>query len=72
MPVAIETSGVLDNDAEEFLQQIGHRCTKMTSDPNETSYVFQQILIVIQKGNVIAFHGTFAEKFLTNNFAALC
>ena len=38
VPVAIETSGVFDNEAEEFLQQVRHRCTEMTEDSNETMY----------------------------------
>ena len=42
VPVAVGTSGVLDNEAEKFLEQVGHRCTEMTGDPNETSYLFNK------------------------------
>ena len=37
LQVAIETTGVFDNESEEFLQQVEHRCTDTTDDPNETS-----------------------------------
>ena len=38
--MAIEMSGVYDNGVEEFLQQVGHKCTEMT--PNDTSYLFNK------------------------------
>ena len=61
--MAIETSGIFDNEAKEFLQQVGHRCIEMTGDPNETIYLFQQISVAFQRGNAITFNGTFAEEF---------
>ena len=69
MPVAIETSGVFQNETKKFVQQVGHGCIEVTGDPQDTSYPFQQILLGIQRGNVIACHGTFADEFLTNNFS---
>ena len=42
IPIAIETSGIFDNKADEFLQQVRYRCTEMTGNPNETSYLIQQ------------------------------
>ena len=63
VPVAIETSGVLDNAAEEFLQKIGYECIEMTGDANEASYMFQQISAGFQRGNAIAFNGTFRDGF---------
>ena len=51
MPMAIETSGVFDNEAEEFIQQVGHRCryTEMTVDPKETNTLFLKISIAIHR-----------------------
>ena len=47
VPMAIETSGVFANGAKEFLEQVGHRCIERTGDPNEASYLFQQISVAI-------------------------
>ena len=63
MPVVIETSGVFGNEAEEFVQQVGHRCAEVTGDPKETSYLFQQISVAIQSGNAILYNNKFAEEF---------
>ena len=49
VPVTIETSGVFYNEAEEFVHQVGHRYTEMTGDPKETSYLFQQVSMAIQR-----------------------
>ena len=45
------------------MQQVGHRCTEMTGDQKETSYLFLQITVAIQRGNVIVLHVAFAEEF---------
>ena len=47
MPMAIETSGVFHNEAEEFMQQVFNQCSEMTGDPKKTSYLFQQISVAI-------------------------
>ena len=69
VPVAIETYGVFDKEAEELLKQVGHGYTEMAGDPNETSYLLKQISVAIQRSNVIALHGAFAEELYTNNFS---
>ena len=59
VPVAIETSGVLNHEALEFLQELGRRIEEQTGDSKETTYLFQRVYVAIQRGNAISFAGTF-------------
>ena len=59
IPVAVETSGALNKEATEFLQEIGRRIEDETGDIKETAYLFQRVSVVIQRGNAISFAGTF-------------
>lgn len=58
VPVAIETGGAWCSAAVEFIQDLGRRTTDVTRDPLETTYLFQRISIVIQRGNSLSFHHT--------------
>lgn len=49
IPVAIEMPGVFDNEVVQFVHQFGQRCTEMTGNPKETSYLFQQMSVAIQE-----------------------
>ena len=59
VPVAIETGGAWCPAAIEFIQDLGRRTTDVTHDPLETTYLFQRISIVIQRGNSLSFQHTF-------------
>ena len=56
-PIAIETTGAFNADTLQLLQKIG-RWTKTTGDIKETAYLFQQISVAIQRGNVLSTRGT--------------
>ena len=43
VPISIETSGAWNNEAIEIVQEIGKRITSITSDLNETNYLFQRV-----------------------------
>lgn len=58
IPVAVETGGAWCSAAIEFIQDLGHRITEVTEDPLETTYLFQRLSIVIQRGNSLSFHHT--------------
>ena len=60
VPVAIETGGAWDIEASEFIQELGKRITVCTKDPKETQYLFQQLSMAIQRGNVVSFLNTFS------------
>ena len=56
-PVAIETAGAWNHLAIELVQEIGRRTTAVTEEPRES--LFQRLSIALQRGNAVAFRGTF-------------
>ena len=59
VPVAIETSGVFNHEAMEFLQDLRRQMEEETGDSKETAYLLQRISVMIQRGNATSFAGTF-------------
>jgi hypothetical protein len=59
VPVAIETAGTWHHQAVELVQEIGKRATNITGDTRETTYLFQQLSVALQKGNAVSFQNTF-------------
>ena len=57
--IAIETAGVWNSQAREFIKELEKRITTVTGEVRETSYIFQQILVAIQRGNMVSFIGPF-------------
>ena len=53
VPIAIETSGVLENEAMQFLKEIGHRIRSMIQEPQTFHYLCQQISVCVQKFNSV-------------------
>ena len=62
-PVAIETSGVLSIQAKELLTELGERIFEITGEVKETTYLFQQVSVAIQRGNMLSF----TRSFVTND-----
>ena len=59
-PIAIETAGVWNSQARElFIAELGKRITTVTGEIKETSYIFQQLSVAIQRGNMLSFIGSF-------------
>ena len=58
-PIAIETAGVWNNQAREFIKELGKRITTVTGEIKETSYIFQQVSVAIQRCNMLSFIGSF-------------
>ena len=58
-PIAIETAGVWNSQAREFITEVGKRITTVTGEIKETSYIFQQVSVTIQRGNMLSFIGSF-------------
>ena len=58
-PVAIETAGTWHHQAVELIQEIGTRTTIITGDIKETTYLFQQLSVALQRGNAVSFQNTF-------------
>ena len=45
--------------AVEFVEDIGHRMTEVTSDPRETQYLFQRLFVAVQRFNAVCLTDTF-------------
>ena len=58
-PIAIETAGVWNSRTREFITELGKRITTVTGKIKETSYIFQQVSVTIQRGNMLSFIGSF-------------
>jgi len=58
-PVAIETGGTWNHWAVQLVQEIGRRAILITGEPKESTFLFQQLSIALQRGNAVAFLNTF-------------
>ena len=54
VPVAVETSGIIDSTGCSLLADIGRRISRATNDPRQMSYIFPQISVAIIRGNALA------------------
>jgi len=50
-PEAIETAGIWHHQAVELVQELERRATIITGDSRETTHLFQQLSVDLQKGN---------------------
>ena len=58
-PIAVETMGPVEEEERDLLSAIGHQICKISGDPRETSFLFQRLSVIIQRGNAAAFRGSF-------------
>jgi len=58
-PIAVETLGVLADEAHEFISEIGERASPSTADPRETTFLYQRISAAIQRFNAVCLSNTF-------------
>ena len=52
-PIALETLGSISESAEQFLNDLGHRITSVSSDDKEAQFLFQRLSIALQRVNAI-------------------
>jgi len=50
VPVAIETGGTWHHQAVELVRKIGRRTANITGDARESTVLFQQLSVVLQRG----------------------
>jgi len=60
--VAIETGGTLHHQAVELVQEIGRRTADITGDARESTFLFQQLSVALQRGNAVLFQNTFTAS----------
>ena len=61
IPVAVETPGSINNADLKFLSDFGKRISQMSNDHHESAFLFQRLLVLIQRFIVVAIQGTFAH-----------
>ena len=62
VPVAIETGGTCHHQAVELVQEIGRRTAIITGDVRESTFLFQQLSVALQRGNAVSFQNTFTAS----------
>jgi len=53
---------------QSLLDDLGRRITQVTDDNREKAFVYQRLSVIIQRYNVVAILGTFANTTPENNF----
>jgi hypothetical protein len=64
VPIACETMGPINSEGQQFLNELGHRMTKISGDPRECTFLYQRISVIIQRCNAIAFRGSFCDNII--------
>ena len=62
-PLAVESMGPVEEEGRDFLLAIYHQISNTTGDPRETTFLFQRLFIIIQRGNAAVFRGTFLRPW---------
>ena len=62
VPMAVETFGPINADGLSFLERIGDRLSSVIEEPRESSFVFQNQSVLVQRFNMIAFRSSFISE----------
>ena len=62
VPVAIETVGTWHHQGVELVQEIGRRTANITDDARESTFLFHQLSVALQRGNAVSFQNTFTAS----------
>jgi len=60
-PIALETLGLINESAMEFLNTFGHRIAAISSDDKEGQFLYQRLSIALQRFNAILLHESFVS-----------
>jgi len=58
-PLVFETMGPINVVGLEFISDLGHRISRVSDDPRETSFLFQYISVAFQHFNAVIFSKIF-------------
>ena len=58
IPIAIETLGVLGDEALSFFHDLGQRIAVATAEPRSFQFLMQRLSVAIQRGNAACIIGT--------------
>ena len=57
-PVAVETLGLLGDEASALFRDIGQRIAAETGEPRSYQYLMQRLRVAVQRGNAACITGT--------------
>ena len=58
IPVAVETMGVLGDEATAFFRELGRRIAAVTNEPKSFQFLMQRLSVAVQRGNAACVLGT--------------
>ena len=58
-PIAVETLGPINESATSFLYDLGRRISIVSGEDREPQFLFQRILVAIQRFNAVLLHDGF-------------
>ena len=61
-PIAIETLGAINEEAIELLNALGSRIIAKTGDSRERMFLYQQLSMAVQRGNIACFTGSLRQE----------
>ena len=61
VPIAVETLGVLGQDARNFFQEVARRVKAVTNEPQSHQPLLQRVTVAIQRGNAAAILGSIGD-----------
>jgi len=67
MAIAAETTGTINSDGIEFLDDLGRHITQVTDDNREKAFLYRGS-VMIQRYNAVAILSTFAHTTPENEF----
>ena len=60
--VTVETLGPTNAEGIRVLDKIGDRLSAVTGDPLESTFLYERLSVLVQRFNMIAFHGSFISE----------
>jgi len=61
-PIAVEYLGPMNIAAYSFLGELGRKISNISGNDRDSSYLFQQISVLIQRYNAILLHKSFTDE----------
>ena len=65
VPIASGTPGPVNMDGQRFLDSLGELLSSVSSEPRETTFLYQRLSVLIQILNSVAFCGTLISETVT-------
>ena len=71
MPIALESHGSYSKISADFISELGHRITAVTSDWSKFSFLFHKLSLAIRRFKAVCVYDTFIELDVYDTFIEL-